>query len=630
MQHLLGQSLPDCNGINFRVLEVGGASLLQEISIDDETENYMFRDLMRYPGRRLNAISYYVRQGIIYGLDINEGLTLIQILPNFEVVELREINVPRGLAFVAADIDQINGLMYILGYNMNEPESLLLQIDLKASDFNIKYLPVFSENSVACADLVYQPARHSLIGFDHKNQELVEIQILPNRAFASMIMHSNLRIQGGIPSLFYNKDSELLGIGSDEMLDNYNIYGFSVEEKKVNVRQVLTYENNQDACSCLSPVIFTNKVMTVENSSCHLVTFEYSLVNLKDEVFDEVILKNRFPDSLIIESFIGNQGFETIEGGAGFSFFEIRFSPGIEGPIQLKLQLKVLDSQMDTIFYNQAEALISDKWMVSDNPRTIAVDDATDFRLVPFMRRSDSKDITLCQGDTVTLRPEISDQVAFQWSDGVTTRDNRVSDPGLYTIKVSDECMDYSATFWVEEKDISVELGESIEVEEYEEISIVPDILNEEPAIRYFWTADRPGIDVCATCQEQSMTAREDFKIRLQVITEDGCTADAVKDIYTKALKVYRPNAFTPNGDGVNDFFQLYSDRDFLLKDLQVFNRWGQLVYQQHKMSASNDMKWDGKIGNATLDAGVYIWKAILVKKGGRQELIQGEVNLVF
>ncbi|MGB0850556.1 MAG: gliding motility-associated C-terminal domain-containing protein, partial [Bacteroidia bacterium] len=76
--------------------------------------------------------------------------------------------------------------------------------------------------------------------------------------------------------------------------------------------------------------------------------------------------------------------------------------------------------------------------------------------------------------------------------------------------------------------------------------------------------------------------------------------------------KIYAPNSFSPNGDGLNDKFRFetlfitnakteqYADFEF-----QIFNRWGQIVYQ----STDLHTPWDGSYQNKIVKPGIYHYK---------------------
>lgn len=72
----------------------------------------------------------------------------------------------------------------------------------------------------------------------------------------------------------------------------------------------------------------------------------------------------------------------------------------------------------------------------------------------------------------------------------------------------------------------------------------------------------------------------------------------------TPAALMYVPNAFTPNGDGLNDTFG-GTGEGITEYNLQIFNRWGNLIFE------SNDMKtqWDGNYNNGIAPIGVYFYK---------------------
>ncbi|MCB9285784.1 MAG: gliding motility-associated C-terminal domain-containing protein [Lewinellaceae bacterium] len=88
---------------------------------------------------------------------------------------------------------------------------------------------------------------------------------------------------------------------------------------------------------------------------------------------------------------------------------------------------------------------------------------------------------------------------------------------------------------------------------------------------------------------------------------------------------IYLPNAFSPNGDGRNDVFQPYGP-DIEITELQVFSRWGALLYEGQGPGA----RWDGSAFGKTAPAGIYVYKAAYRRLPGEaMEVVSGEVLLV-
>lgn len=83
------------------------------------------------------------------------------------------------------------------------------------------------------------------------------------------------------------------------------------------------------------------------------------------------------------------------------------------------------------------------------------------------------------------------------------------------------------------------------------------------------------------------------YTVTLTVVDENGCERVLTKKEYIKVdetINLWVPNAFSPNGDGDNDEFYVYSTLivDF---EINIYNRWGQLVYTSQNMN----FRWDGR-----------------------------------
>ncbi|MEO6831457.1 MAG: PKD domain-containing protein [Chitinophagaceae bacterium] len=110
-------------------------------------------------------------------------------------------------------------------------------------------------------------------------------------------------------------------------------------------------------------------------------------------------------------------------------------------------------------------------------------------------------------------------------------------------------------------------------------------------------------------------------------VTLGGCTGtDSL--VVNKDCYVDIPNSFTPNGDGINDYFlprQLLG-RSINSFTMTVFNRWGQIVFQS---STTNGRGWDGKFNNEDQPTGVYVYVIDVSFDNNVSEHYTGNVTLL-
>jgi len=90
---------------------------------------------------------------------------------------------------------------------------------------------------------------------------------------------------------------------------------------------------------------------------------------------------------------------------------------------------------------------------------------------------------------------------------------------------------------------------------------------------------------------------------------------------------VYVPNAFTPNNDGKNDIFRPITDCPDAKFLFRIFDRWGQLVYEEINSSLSG---WDGFFKGTPAPGGVYTWSVKLLTAGNvNDKVYSGNVLLI-
>ncbi|WP_301929042.1 gliding motility-associated C-terminal domain-containing protein [Ferruginibacter sp.] len=120
------------------------------------------------------------------------------------------------------------------------------------------------------------------------------------------------------------------------------------------------------------------------------------------------------------------------------------------------------------------------------------------------------------------------------------------------------------------------------------------------------------------------LTADETFT--LTVKNELGCTAhDTVKLRVLKGPGFYVPNAFSPNGDGLNDRFRPTAVGISNLEYFRIFNRYGDIVFETSNVGEG----WDGTYKGIKQNIGNYVWMIKGTDRLGRVKMLKGNVVLV-
>ena len=89
---------------------------------------------------------------------------------------------------------------------------------------------------------------------------------------------------------------------------------------------------------------------------------------------------------------------------------------------------------------------------------------------------------------------------------------------------------------------------------------------------------------------------------------------------------IYLPNAFSPNGDNINDFFMPIFNCDAVtFFNLQIFDRWGNILFE----SQNKDKGWNGKYQDVNLNPGVYPFVIEYELHGAGKKVKAGEITLV-
>jgi len=256
--------------------------------------------------------------------------------------------------------------------------------------------------------------------------------------------------------------------------------------------------------------------------------------------------------------------------------------------------------------------------------QTVVVDSTPQLRLL-----LDNHDICTGQSVTILAQHTLSGNTGLEWTFGdgnpaadVNPATHAYELPGTYFIHLK-------ARYRVcEDKDAQ----DSVNVHALPLVNLGPDTtlcLDGAPFFLSNLALANPGDGYRWNTGDTSSVLRiaHDGTYSLTVTNRYDCNAtDAV--VVKKDCYIDIPNSFTPNGDGVNDYFfprQLLS-RSLGAFTMKVFNRWGQVVYET---SNRNGRGWDGRFNDKEQPSGVYIYQINVVLENGRTEQFTGNVTLL-
>lgn len=117
------------------------------------------------------------------------------------------------------------------------------------------------------------------------------------------------------------------------------------------------------------------------------------------------------------------------------------------------------------------------------------------------------------------------------------------------------------------------------------------------------------------------------YVTQLIVTTNHGCVDVIEYPVeILESTGVYVPNAFTPDGDGVNDFFfpvlKGVSDENYTFF---VFNRWGELIFESYDI----EQQWDGTYQSVQAKSDVYVWKLVISSQDNTVKEFLGHVSIL-
>jgi gliding motility-associated-like protein len=115
------------------------------------------------------------------------------------------------------------------------------------------------------------------------------------------------------------------------------------------------------------------------------------------------------------------------------------------------------------------------------------------------------------------------------------------------------------------------------------------------------------------------------YTVSLVVSNSNGCTdSTKVEVVVFPELKIYIPNAFSPDYPNLNNVFKAYGE-GIAWFEMLIYNRWGELLFTSHNI----EFGWDGKFLNEEAPPGVYVYSITYKDISGKKFNRTGSVTLV-
>ena len=246
----------------------------------------------------------------------------------------------------------------------------------------------------------------------------------------------------------------------------------------------------------------------------------------------------------------------------------------------------------------------------------------------PPLKTKISSDTTICKGDSAVLFATVSGgfgKYTYTWIPTNDTTNYTVVKPiatNEYFVFVGDECKTFTVRdtvkVYVTKPTVSFSyLGSLI-------VNQMIDFINYSPKYpKYTWdfgNGDQSeNRNASVTYSDSSL-----YDVTLTVQDSSGCINSATQKIQIyNPYSLYIPNAFTPNGDGINDYFMPVLT-SVVTVEFSIFNRWGEEIYYSRELRP----RWDGTHNGELSPNDLYTYKIQVVNILEKLETYTGHLTL--
>jgi gliding motility-associated-like protein len=273
--------------------------------------------------------------------------------------------------------------------------------------------------------------------------------------------------------------------------------------------------------------------------------------------------------------------------------------------------------------------------------------DAALMNNIPLLNAELTNDSLTCDTtDFATIQALVLEGTApytYSWSTNESTDNIQVYTPGNYSVNIVDQngCeVTLTTNIWQPYRpqlDLYIDPAvDNMTIFQGSE-TVLYSSNNGNPNTSFNWmTSDDVGLGTGNMQAENLSLNPVDtgmYWVYLDVSSDDGCFANDSLQLQVLELPfVGIPTAFTPNGDGANETFYPIDVPKAYIQSFQIYNRWGEVVYDIEKdpYDLPNGLKgWDGTFSGKAQPQEVYIYVLVLDFPGFEDNVIRGQVTLL-
>jgi len=206
---------------------------------------------------------------------------------------------------------------------------------------------------------------------------------------------------------------------------------------------------------------------------------------------------------------------------------------------------------------------------------------------------------------------------------------------GIYTVFVKDQhnCVLQTNTVELEQGlPIWIDHESPYVIRQGEEVPLVVAVNQPNGSqLAYQWSNFGPQSLSCYNCLQPTASPDDNTWYYLTVTDANGCTAETMLKVQVEKNRIiYIATAFTPNGDGTNDFLFVQGPEDAVVESFMVFDRWGNQVFNTGNIPLNVESAgWDGRFQGTEMNSGVFTWRVAVRFADGMRLEEAGYSNLI-